>query len=195
MLAYREGLKQTSSSEPALKIHAVLNIQNNKPDADKFSTSWMKDHPKDVLFMAYIADTAITKKDFIGAEKLYQNIIQLQPENAIAYNNLAWVSGQLKKSSAIAYSEKAIKLAPNQPAFMDTMATLLADNGEYSKSIDLQSKVIGLQPDNSLFKLNLAKIYIKSGDKNKAKNLLIELAKLGDKFAAHEEVDAALKSL
>ena len=170
-------------------------VENRKADADKFAASWMKDHPKDSNFMGYIADNALAQKDFTGAEKLYKDVIQIQPENAIAFNNLAWIVGQLKKEGAIAYSEKAIKLAPNQPAFMDTLAALLADKGDFSKSIDLQNKVVALQPDNSLFKLNLAKIYMKSGDKNKAKNLLTELAKLGDKFAAHAEVDAALKSL
>ncbi|MEO5795519.1 MAG: XrtA/PEP-CTERM system TPR-repeat protein PrsT [Rhodoferax sp.] len=195
LAAYRLGLKQTNSLEPASKIYSVLNVQNNKADADKFATSWMKEHPKDVAFISYMADAALIKKDFSGAEKLYGNIIQIQPENAVAYNNLAWVAGQLKKDSAIAYSEKAMKLAPNQPAFMDTLASLLAEKGDYVKSIDLQNKAIALQPENSLFKLNLAKIYIKSGDKTKAKTLLTELAKLGDKFTSQAEVDAALKSL
>ncbi|WP_295951973.1 XrtA/PEP-CTERM system TPR-repeat protein PrsT [Rhodoferax sp.] len=195
LAAYRMGLKQTTSLEPASKIYSVLNAQNNKVEADKFSAAWLKEHPKDISFISYIADTALVKKDFIGAEKLYGSIIQIQPENAVAYNNLAWIVGQLKKDGAIAYSEKANMLAPNQPAFMDTLAALLADKGDYVKSIELQNKVISLQPENLLFKLNLAKIYIKSGDKSKAKPLLTELAKLGDKFAAHAEVDAALKSL
>ena len=195
LAAYRLGLKQTISLEPASKIYSVLNAQNNKVEADKFSATWMKEHPKDVQFISYVADAALVKKDFINAEKLYLSIIQVQPENAVAYNNLAWVEGQLKKDSAISYSEKSIKLAPNQPAFMDTLANLLADKGDYVKSIDLQNKVIVLQPENYLFKLNLAKIYIKSGEKNKAKDLLTELAKLGDKFSAHAEVEAALKSL
>ena len=195
LAAYRMSFKQTTSLEAAPKIYAVLWTQNNKADADKFAASWMKDHPKDVGFITYLADAAVVKKDFINAEKLYSNVIQVQPGNAVAYNNLAWVEGQLKKDGAIAHSEKANKLVPDQPAFMDTLATLLADKGDFSKSIDLQTKAVALQPENSLFKLNLARIYIKSGDKDKAKNLLNELAKLGDKFTAHAEVDAALKSL
>ena len=164
IVAYRLGLKQTTSLEPALRIHAVLITSDNKVDADKFAASWMKDHPKDVAFISYLADRYLIEKDFQGAEKLYSNVIQIQPENAGAYNNLAWVLGQLKKETAIGYSEKANMLAPNQPAFMDTLANLLADKGDYTKAIELQNKVVSLQPDNSVFKLNLAKIYIKSGD-------------------------------
>lgn len=193
--AYRTGLKQSNSLEPATKIHAVLNASDRKTEAEKFATSWMKEHPKDIQFVSYLADAALVKKDFVSAEKLYGVIIQAQPGNAVAYNNLAWIEGQLKKDGAIAYSEKANKLAPGQPAFMDTLATLFSDKGDHAKAIELQNKVIALQPQNPVFKLNLAKIYIKSGDKKQAKVLLDDLAKLGEKFSAQAEVDAALKSL
>lgn len=193
--AYRLGLKQTASLEPAPKIYAVLNAANKQAEADQFASTWVKSHPKDAIFMAYLADIALIKKDYPGAEKLYTNIVQIQPGNAIAYNNLAWVEGQLKKDTAIVNSEKANTLAPNQPAFMDTLATLLADKGEFSKAIELQNKTMALQPDGAIFKFNLAKIYIKSGDKNKAKVLLEELVKLGDKFVAQAEVNTVLQGL
>jgi predicted Zn-dependent protease len=45
-------------------------------------------------------------------------------------NNLAWVAGQMKDPKAIEYAEKANKLAPNQPALMDTLAVLLMDKGD-----------------------------------------------------------------
>nr|WP_315239189.1 XrtA/PEP-CTERM system TPR-repeat protein PrsT [uncultured Albidiferax sp.] len=195
LAAYRAGLKQSSSFETAIKIHAALSSSDRKVEADKFSVTWMKDHPKDIQFFTYMGDAALVKKDFINAEKYYELVTQAQPENAIAFNNLAWIAGQLKKDGAITYSEKANKLAPNQPAFMDTLAMLLSVKGDNSKAIELQNRVIVLQPDNPIFKLNLAKIYIRSGDKKQAKLLLDDLVKLGDKFSAQAEVDAVLKSL
>nr|WP_315230048.1 XrtA/PEP-CTERM system TPR-repeat protein PrsT [uncultured Albidiferax sp.] len=195
LTAYRTGLKQSTALEPATKIHAILSSTDRKSEADKFAETWMKDHPKDMPFVTYLADAGLVKKDYASAEKYYQLVIRSQPDNAVAFNNLAWIEGQLKKDGAIAYSEKANKLAPNQPAFMDTLATLLSEKGDHAKSIELQNKAVALQPENPVFKLNLAKIYIKSGDKKQAKILLDDLAKLGDKFSNQSEVDAALKSL
>jgi hypothetical protein len=43
--------------------------------------------------------------------------------------------------------------------------------------------------------MNLAKIYIKSGDKARAQAELETLAKLGDRFPAQAEVTAMLGSL
>jgi predicted Zn-dependent protease len=113
----------------------------------------------------------------------------------VAYNNLAWVTAKLNKEGAIALAEKANALAPNQPAFMDTLAVLLSDKGDYAKAVELQTKVMTQQPQNALFRLNLAKIHIKGGKKDLAKKELDELAKLGDKFGGQAEVAGLLKGL
>jgi predicted Zn-dependent protease len=78
---------------------------------------------------------------------------------------------------------------------MDTLAMLLSDKGDYAKAVDLQTKVVTLQPQNPVFKLNLAKIQIKGGKKDLAKAQLDELFKLGDKFGGQKEVAELMKSL
>jgi FimV-like protein len=99
------------------------------------------------------------------------------------------------KDAAISYAEKANRIAPNQPAFMDTLAMLLAKQSDYARAIELQNKALGLQPDNSDVRLNLAKIYIKSGDRERAKAELEKLARLGDKFPRQPVVAELLKNL
>lgn len=193
--AYRAGLKKVISSELAIKLHRVLLASGKAAEADKFSTMWQKDYPKDSSFPFYLGDAALARKDYDLAEKSFAAVVKLQANNAVAYNNLAWVSAKLNKTGAIAYAEKANTLAPNQPAFMDTLAVLLSDKGEYAKAVDLQKKAMSLQPQNGLFKLNLAKIHIQGGNKELARNELDGLAKLGDKFQAQAEVVTLLKSL
>lgn len=193
--AYRNGLKQTSSTELALKLHSVLLASGKAPEAEKFSAGWQKDHPQDAAFLLYLADGAIARKDYAVAERTYQSVIKLQPNAAVAYNNLAWVTARLNKEGAIAFAEKANTLAPNQPAFMDTLAMLLSEKNEHAKALALQKKVLALQPEAALFKLNLAKMQIKAGDKSAAKSTLEELVKLGDKFAGQAEVAGMLKGL
>ncbi|MDB5894782.1 MAG: hypothetical protein JWQ88_2313 [Rhodoferax sp.] len=194
--AYQNGLKQTGAVDAALKLHAVMIGAGRPADAEKFASGWLRDHPKDVTFPFYLGDAALTKKDYPTAEKMYNTVVQIQPQNAAAYNNLAWVSGQLKKDkAAVGYAEKANSLVPNQPAFIDTLAMLLLDQNDAATALDLQKKAVALQPANPLFKLNLAKIYVKTGDKGQAKPILTDLVKLGDKFAAQPEVGEMLKSL
>jgi putative PEP-CTERM system TPR-repeat lipoprotein len=193
--AYREGLKQMSSSEVALKLHSVLLATGKVPEAERLANTWQKENPNDAAFVFYLGDLALARNDFGSAEKYYATVVKLQATSAIAYNNLAWVSAKLNKQSAIGYAERANMLAPNQPAFMDTLAVLLADKGEHTKALELQQRAVTLQPSNPQLKLNLAKIYIKGGKRDLAKKELIELTKLGEKFPAQAEVAALLKGV
>ncbi len=195
-VVFKTALKELpNSSELALKFHASQLAANKTAEAEKFSAAWLKDHPKDVVYQFYMGDLAISRNDYANAEKYYAGVIKLQPDNAIALNNLAWVSGRLNKPGAIAFAESALKLAPNQPAFMDTMAGLQSDRNDYGKAVEWQNKAIAAQPENGAFKLNLAKIHIKGGKKDLARTELEGLAKLGDKFKAQVEVASLLKSL
>ncbi|MEO8857147.1 MAG: XrtA/PEP-CTERM system TPR-repeat protein PrsT [Burkholderiaceae bacterium] len=193
--AYRAGLKAAPSPALAIKLNATLAGGGKAAEADKFSESWLKDHPKDMAYRLYLGDSATAHKNYPVAEKMYVSVIQIQPDNPVALNNLAWVSAKMNKEGAIGYAEKAIALAPNQPAFMDTLAMLLSDKNDYPKALEWQNKAIALQPENALYKLNLAKIYIKGGKKDLARKELDELAKLGDKFAGQSEVAGLLKTL
>ena len=192
--AYRVGMKQVNSPELAIKLHSVLLAAGKGAEADRFSATRQKDNPKDAAFLSYLGERAIARKDYGSAEKNYAAVVKLQPNNAAAYNNLAWVTSKLNKEGAIAYAEKANTLAPNQPAFMDTLAMLLSDKGDYAKAVELQNRALALQPQNALFKLNLAKIHIKGGKKDLAKKELDDLGKLGDKFPSQAEVAALLAS-
>jgi putative PEP-CTERM system TPR-repeat lipoprotein len=195
LAAYRKGLKQASSTELAIKLHNVLLASGKAAEADKFSGTWQKDHPQDATFLLHLADDALARKEFAMAERHYLAVLKLQANNAVAYNNLAWVTAKLKKEGAIGYAEKAVAMVPNQPAFMDTLAGLLSEKNEHAKALELQKKVVSLQPGAPLFKLNLAKIQIQAGDMAGAKVTLNELAKLGDKFGGQTEVATLLKGL
>ena len=193
--AYRLGLKQGPSAELAMKVHSALGSAGKTADAESFGATWVKDHPKNGEFRLYLGDQASARQDFAGAEKWYAAVVQLQPANAAALNNLAWVSGKLQKDGAISYAEKAIALDPNQPAYMDTLAMLLSDKNDYAKALEWQNKVVALQPMVGVFRLNLAKIHIKAGKKDLARKELDVVAKLGDKFRGQAEVASLLKSL
>jgi cellulose synthase operon protein C len=193
---YRAGLKLTpASTELATKLHAVMMASNRSAEADRYAATRMKEHPKDLAFVLYLGDASLARKQYAAAEKHYAAAVQMQPNNPVALNNLAWVTGHLGKSGAIAYAEKAVSLAPNQPALLDTLAMLLANNKEYPRALELQGKALELTPTNNAMRLNLARILIMAGDKSRARTELESLAKLGDKFPDQSEVELLMKSL
>ena len=193
--AYRAGLKQAPSTELAVKLDSVLLASGADADARNFEASWRKAHPDDATFVFHVGDTALARKDYAAAEAAYATVIKLQPANAAGYNNLAWVASLQNKPGALAYAQKANELAPNQPAFMDTMASVLAASGQVDKAVELQKKVVAQVPTNNSFKLDLAKLYLKAGNKADARVQLDQLAALGKKFPGQAEVVSLRKDL
>lgn len=193
--AYRSGLKQVLAPELAIKVHTTLLASGNTVEAERIAAAWNKEHPKDMVFRMYLGDIATAQKEYSIAAQHYRLALDLQPNSALALNNLAWVSGQLKLPKALEYAEKANQLAPNQPAFMDTLAMLLADKGDSAKAIEILRNALRISPQAAAIQLNLAKLLIGAGRKDEARKELEALAKLGDKFPAHTEVSSLQKEI
>lgn len=193
--AYRSGLKQAPSTELAIRLNKTLLASQNATEADKTANDWIKAHPKDVAFRLYLGEAATARKDYPAAIQHYRSVVDQQPENVVALNNLAWVAGQTKSPKAIEYAEKANKLAPNQPGLMDTLAMLMADKGDTAGAITLLRKALEISPQAAPLRLNLARVLISAGKKDEARSELDTLAKLGDKFPEQAEVTRLQKSL
>jgi putative PEP-CTERM system TPR-repeat lipoprotein len=193
--AYNLGLRQVQASILAIKLHAVLTDAGKTADADRYAATWIKAQPKDAGFLTYLGGVALERKDYVAAQRSYQAVLKIQPDNALVLNNLAWISKQTGGKDALALAQRANELVPNQPAFMDTLALILTADGDHAKAIDLQLKALSLQPESATMRLNLAKMYIAAGDKAKARTELETLAKLDDKHPLHAEVSALLKAL
>ena len=193
--ALRTGVKQTGATELAVKLHAVLLSSGKASEADKFSEGWMKDHPQDMSFRVYLAESANGHKDYALASKYYRALVDAQPNNAAMLNNLAWSLNQIKDPKAIEYAEKAYKLAPEQPAVMDTLGAMLVEKGDAARGVDLLRKASSQAPQNAMIRFNLAKALAKTGKKDEARKELDELAKLGDKFPEQAAVEKLRQSL
>ncbi len=194
--AYTNGLRAVpGSTDLAIKLHAAQRSGNGPAAADKLAETWLKEHAKDASFRLYLAEDAGVRKDYATAAKYYRSVLELQPNAAAVLNNLAWVSGQAKDPRAIEYAEKANKLAPEQPALMDTLAVLLVEKGDTTRAIDLFKKALARAPEAQQIRLNYAKALLKAGQKSEARKELDELAKLGDKFPLQAEVAQLLQGL
>ena len=124
--AYREGLKvEPASSSAAIRLHSMLLAATKTADADGMARKWVVEHPKDAVFRGYLAERALRTRDYKGAVTHYEAVVEQQPDNAIALNNLAWALGQLGDARAIGYAERALKVAPDSASVLDTAGTLL----------------------------------------------------------------------
>ena len=122
-------------------------------------------------------------------------MLKLQPENPVALNNLAWVLIKQKRPGAVAFAERALKSAPEQPGMMDTLAMALSNENQHAKAIELQKRVLARLPDAPVFHLTMAKIYLQAREKKLARAELERLAAWKNDFPGRDQVAPLLKSL
>ena len=193
--SYRTAFGMNKSTDGLIRLHSALRGSGKSAEADRFAADWMKDNPKDPGFRYYLGDAALSQNNFALAEGHYRAVIEMQPRNALAINNVAWLMVKQGKPGALAVAQQANDIMPGRSPLMDTLALALAAENKMPKAIEMQKLAIGRSPNDPGLKLTLAKLLIKSGEKDYARAELEELAKLGDKFHEQAEVATLLKSL
>ena len=193
--AYRSASNLAKSTEATVRLHSALRAAGKTADADRLSADWVSAQPKDAAFRFYLADLALARNELPTAEGLYRMVLELEPGNALAMNNVAWLMVKQSKPGALEMAQKANAALPGRPPLMDTLALALAANQQLPKALEIQKSAIARSPADPTLKLTLAKLLIQSGDKPYARAELEDLAKLGEGFRGQAEVAALLKTL
>ena len=194
--AYRNALKRSPTGALASLAHGALMAAGRKAEADKLEASWLAEHPRDTAFLLHLGLQALEQGALEKAEARMRSVTQLDPQSAVAFNNLSWVLAERKQPGAVAAAQRANELRPNMPEFLDTLAHALGAEGQMDKAIETQKKALDLAgPNAPVLRLNLAKLYVKKGDAAAARNELQTLTALGSKFGQQDEVARLMKSL
>jgi predicted Zn-dependent protease len=106
-------------------------------------------------------------------------VIELQPNNALALNNVAWLMVQQSKPGAVEFAEKANQLLPGRPPLMDTLATALAADKQLPRALELQKQAVERAPDDGSLRMNLAKLYLPGDQKGMARTELEKIERMG----------------
>ncbi|MCU0966083.1 MAG: PEP-CTERM system TPR-repeat protein PrsT, partial [Burkholderiaceae bacterium] len=133
----RKALQVGGGTEVAIKLHTALNTAMRAPEAERMAAGWVKDHPRDAAFRYYLGDIALARKDYATAEAHYRSVLEVQPNNALAMNNVAWMLAQQRRPGALPLAKKANELLPNRAPLMDTLAYVLALEKQPERAVAL----------------------------------------------------------
>lgn len=163
--AFMTGLTKRDIADLAPRTHRAMLQAKRAAEADRFGAAWVKDHPKDGLFLKYLGDVAVERRDLAGAEQRFKELLALDPKNAAVLNNVAWLYLQQKKPGALPFIEQAVALEPDSGTLLDTLAHALVAEKQYPKAIETAKRAVQLMPDNIGLRLSVAKVYLDAGDK------------------------------
>jgi Tfp pilus assembly protein PilF len=125
----------------------------------------------------YLGRAYYTRSRLNEARKAFQTVLDLDPRNAKAENNLGLIlESDGQTAAAIEAFQKAItwqEIEPNeseQPYV--NLGSLLIEQGEIKEAIDPLQKAVKLAPENAYCRLRLGTAYLRAGEFDKAQGEL-----------------------
>jgi putative PEP-CTERM system TPR-repeat lipoprotein len=192
---YAEASKRQPLPQLVIREHQLLTAAGQQANADAVAARWLKQNPKDAVVRMYLADREIRDKNFRQASRQYREVLTLQPENAVALNNLAWSLYELKDPAAAGFAERAYDLAPGNPAIQDTYGWILVNQGDAKRGVEILGKAAGAAPNALEIRMHYAKALLKSGDRSAARKELEAVASAKNESPLKAEAVELLKQL
>ena len=192
--AFKQAYKLQVNEKVMFTIADLLIAESKLPEAIKFLDGEAK---KDKTGAAHFKLGTLyqEQKDYPKAETHYLAVLKLQPENALALNNIAWLYSLQNNPKALEFAKKAYEKAPESSAIIDTYGYILVKQGQAKEGLPLLEKAVKLTPNENGIRFHLAEAYVATGDKKQALNILESLAKTEQKFAEQEAAITLLNQL
>ena len=186
--AFKNAAQRGESSQTTQQLYTALMWDRKAEEADRLATAWLTKHPKDDGMRGFLGEFALLSGNLAAAEAQFRAILQNDPKNASAMNNLAWLLNEQSKPGAPELARRAVELQPRRAEFLDTYALVLAKNGQVPEALAQQKRVVELDPNTPMYRLNLARFALETQDYLLAREQLDKLSAMGKAFPAQEEV-------
>ncbi|MBV8894245.1 MAG: tetratricopeptide repeat protein, partial [Acidobacteria bacterium] len=195
--------KDLAGSEAELKraidldknnVNALLKlgqVEVARGSADQAIATYLasaKSNPGDLRFLILTGELYEAKKDWDKAKEMYQKALQIQPDNPLASNNLAYVMLEQGGNVDVALSmaQVARRGMPESPNAADTLGFAYMQKGAYNSAIDLFKEAIKLDknpaPDPTFY-YHLGLAYEKTQQAGLAKQQFERALKINPSFS------------
>ncbi|HSW49825.1 MAG TPA: tetratricopeptide repeat protein, partial [Bryobacteraceae bacterium] len=135
-----------------------------------------------------------------AAEQLYHKVLEADPNQTVALNNLASLlaESENRQDEALRYAQKARELAPANPDVSGTLGWLYYRRGIYSsalehlkEAVDRDASASGRNPASRRYYLGMT--YLKLGDRRRGTEMLEQALRLSPDMPEADQARAALR--
>jgi tetratricopeptide (TPR) repeat protein len=194
----QKSMQLTPSYFDAVKLYTEAEVALGQLDpAIGTWQKWVNDHPNDANGNQILATLTDAKGDQAKAKQLYQKTLQLNPDDFVAANNLAYLMIETGDNADVALSlaQTARRLRPDNPETADTLAWAYFTKGNYSQARDLLEDAIKEQPNDASMQYHLGMTYSKLDDKSDAVSHLKKAASIDPNGRSGKSAAAELAKL
>lgn len=172
LTSFRQSYDVSPTADTAGFIASLLKSQNKAKDALAFLDQHLAAHQGSTE-LNLLRSELLLQLDSAKAEESLRSIVQSNPDNIVALNNLAWTLMEQKKlPEALNYAEQAVRLAPENPDILDTYGKILSVSGKHRESLTAFEKSLQVRPDNLDVLLNYAEALALNKNHQQAREVL-----------------------
>jgi putative PEP-CTERM system TPR-repeat lipoprotein len=190
-LAYEKG----ATAALAQKLFYVRMKIAEDETAYETLRHWLADHPEDTATRQILASALQSAGDNQQTIEEYRKVLEADPDNLAALNNIAWLYQETGSPEGIHYAERAHDLAPDKPEITDTLGWLLVQNGDVNRGLVLLQEARVKAPHIPDIHYHMAVALYKSGRVTEARKELDRLLKTGRTFPDRDNARALLDQL
>ena len=176
-------------------VQAMLAAGRPEQGVD-YLYAWLEEQPEDQGARHLLASTLLSSGRETPAREAYEELVERNPRDPVALNNLAWIYQDSDPERALGYAERAYELAPEQPEFLDTLGVVLLSNGNAEGAVEhlreAWALAEGQQPGIGM---NLAKALRETGANGEARDLVETILNKFGRFDGREEAERMLTRL
>ncbi|MBU3005705.1 XrtA/PEP-CTERM system TPR-repeat protein PrsT [Paraglaciecola arctica] len=173
--------EQSSTQTNASLVAKAFKELNQFSEAITFLKGHQLKVGKSVVSDIQLAELAISSNNYALASKYYESVLQIEPDNTRALNNLAYILiEEGNHEAALEYARRAAELSPEYPAILDTYATTLQKTGKFNESVKVFEKVYKLDKSNIDVALRYAEALIAIKEMSSAQKVLEQVEEKQD---------------
>jgi tetratricopeptide (TPR) repeat protein len=128
--------------------------------------------PDNVIILSTLGLVLDSAGKWTEAKQVYTATLKMDPNNAVALNNLAFLTaehgGAGELDTALTMAQRAKQLLPNLPEVSDTLGLIYLKKNLNGDAMDIFKDLVAKVPNSSTYRYHLAMAYYKQGDKVRA---------------------------
>jgi Flp pilus assembly protein TadD len=163
--------------------------------ANSLLREWLKQHPDSTRARLALGIAMGLDGDSGASIAQYREILELNPDDFVALNNLAWELRDSDPTAALEFARRAVQLRPESPAALDTLAVIEYKAGDLNAAQRSIRKAVEMAPDEPSLMYHNAMIEAARGQDAQAREMLTELLSRGVDFPERGDAEELLASL
>ena len=195
IVAYQAAQAIQPQSAVAAKVTAAYRQLGELDTAHQSLVAWLESHPGDVAIRTALAASYHSSGNKQEALKHYESALNLNDNNAIVLNNMAWIYYEQEDARALDTAKRAYELVPDRAEIADTYGWFLVQAGQIEQGLSLLARAVDQAPNNYDIRYHHAAALALAGDELRAREELQALLSDEQQFAERKAAQALLQTL